>query len=131
MNMPFTLPAHKSSISELVIADEYAIKNDLVYFSLVHPKTSNVFINAVVAAKSKQVWTIWNTTSDPQNDIDVDFDSLEVDSNSRPIVEDCDEVDLTQNQSFRLNENQIQLLNAMIFEHFEEEKVNELKGVKA
>ncbi|WP_312969008.1 hypothetical protein [Acinetobacter gerneri] len=129
MNMLFTPTT--ISIRELVIAEEYVIQNDLVYFSLVHPKTDNVYVCAVVAANYKQSWTIWNNSSDPQNDVDVPYDSLEVDSNIRPIVEDCDEVDVVLGQTIELSEDQIQLLNAMLSEHFETEKRREFKGMTA
>lgn len=129
MNMVLNIPALDAATFEnLVIANEFLIQGNTVYFSLVHPAASDISVNAAVEANDKKEWTILNNTSDPQNDVEKNFYTLAVDENSRPIVEDFDSVLAVQNMPFRLIETQIDRLNLLLKEHFEEEFLKGFAG---
>lgn len=118
-----------STFQTLVVADEFVIQDSKVYFSLIVPNYSACYVSAVVEANQTSSSLAWNTTSDPQNDVDMDYDLLEVATWHRPIVEDFDEILAVQGLQFALTDSQVYALNEMLKAHFEEEKVNELKGV--
>ena len=131
MNMLSNYAPEASTFQTLVVADEFVIQGSKVYFSLIVPNYSACYVSAVVEANQTSSSLAWNTTSDPQNDVDVDYDLLEVATWHRPIVEDFDEVIAMQGLQFALTHSQVYALNEMLKAHFQEEKVNELKGVKA
>lgn len=129
MNMVLNIPALDAATFEnLVVANGFLIQGNTVYFSLVHPAASDISVNAVVEANDKKEWTILNNTSDPQNDVEKDFYTLAVDENSRPIIESFDSVLAVQNMPFRLIETQIDRLNLLLKEHFEEEFLKGFTG---
>ena len=129
MNMLSNYAPEAPTFQTLVVADEFAIQDSKVYFSLIVPNYSACYVSAVVEANQTSNSLAWNTTSDPQNDVDMDYDLLEVATWHRPIVEDFDEILAVQGLRFALTDSQVYALNEMLKAHFEEEKVNELKGV--
>ena len=129
MNMLSTCAPEAATFQGLVVAKEFHIQGNAVHFSLIVDKHPQVYVIAVVEANDATDSTAWNTTSDPQNDVDVDYDKLEIAAYNVAIVEDFDEVLATQGQPFLLTQSQAQSLNDMLNEHFEELKINELKGV--
>ena len=131
MNMLSNYAPEAPTFQTLVVADEFVIQGSKVYFSLIVPNYSACYVSAVVEANQTSSSLAWNTTSDPQNDVDVNYDLLEVATWHRPIVEDFDEILAVQGLRFALTDSQVYTLNEMLKAHFEEEKVNELKGVKA
>lgn len=131
MNMLSNYAPEASTFQTLVVADEFVIQGSKVYFSLIVPNYSACYVSAVVEANQTTSSLAWNTTNDPQNDVDVDYDLLEVATWHLPVVEDFDEILAVQGLRFALTDSQVYSLNEMLKAHFEEEKVNELKGVKA
>ena len=131
MNMLSNYAPEASTFQTLVVADEFVIQGSKVYFSLIVPNYSACYVSAVVEANQTSSSLAWNTTSDPQNDVDVNYDLLEVAIWHRPVVEGFDEILAVQGLRFALTDSQVYTLNEMLKAHFEEEKVNELKGVKA
>ncbi|WP_010117441.1 hypothetical protein [Acinetobacter sp. P8-3-8] len=129
MNMLSNYAPEAPTFQTLVVADEFVIQGSKVYFSLIVPNYSACYVSAVVEANQTSSSLAWNTTSDPQNDVDVNYDLLEVATWHRPIVEDFDEILAVQGLRFALTDSQVYTLNEMLKAHFEEEKVNELKGV--
>ena len=129
MNMLSNYAPEAPTFQTLVVADEFVIQDSKVYFSLIVPNYSACYVSAVVEANQTSNSLAWNTTSDPQNDVDMDYDLLEVATWHRPIVEDFDEILAVQGLRFALTDSQVYALNEMLKAHFEEEKVNELKGV--
>lgn len=131
MNMLSNYAPEATTFQTLIVADEFVIQGSKVYFSLIVPNHSACYVSAVVEANQTTSSLAWNNTSDPQNDVDVDYDLLEVATWHRPIVEDFDEILAVQGLQFALTDSQVYALNEMLKAHFEEEKVNELKGVAA
>ena len=129
MNMLSTYAPEGATFQGLVVANEFYIQGNAVHFSLIVDKHPRVYVTAVIEANDATNSTAWNTTSDPQNEVDVDYDKLEIAAYNVAIVEDFDEVLATQGQPFLLTQSQAQSLNDMLNEHFEELKINELKGV--
>ena len=129
MNMLSNYAPEAPTFQNLVVADEFVIQDSKVYFSLIVPNYSACYVSAVVEANQTTSSLAWNNTSDPQNEVDVDYDKLEIAAYNVAIVEDFDEVLATQGQPFLLTQSQAQSLNDMLNEHFEELKINELKGV--
>lgn len=131
MNMLSNYAPEAPTFQTLVVADEFVIQDSKVYFSLIVPNHSGCYVSAVVEANQATNSLAWNNTSDPQNDVDVDYDLLEVAIWHRPVVEGFDEVIAMHGLQFALTNSQVYALNEMLKAHFEEEKVNELKGAKA
>ena len=129
MNMLSNYAPEAPTFQTLVVADEFVIQGSKVYFSLIVPNYSACYVSAVVEANQTTSSLAWNNTSDPQNDVDVDYDLLEVAIWHRPVVEGFDEVIAMHGLQFALTNSQVYTLNEMLKAHFEEEKVNELKGV--
>ena len=129
MNMLSTYAPEAATFQGLVVANEFYIQGNTVHFSLIVADHPQVYVAAVVEANDATGSTVWNTTSDPQNEVDVDYDKLEIAPYNVAIVDDFDEVLATQGQPFLLTQSQAQSLNDMLNEHFEELKINELKGV--
>lgn len=119
--------------SELSIDKDFTVQGTRVYFGLVkeaHGKTV-AYISAVIEANESSDTTVWNNSADPQNDVDVQFDLLEVTTQNIAQVEDFDEVMAIQGQPFFLTEKQSEELNTLLKEFFEEEKINEIKKMAA
>lgn len=118
---------------ELSIGKDFVVQGTQVYFDLikeVHGKTI-AYISAVIEANESTGWTVWNNTSDPQNDMDVQFDLLEVTTQNIAQVEDFDEVMAIQGQPFFLTEKQSEELNTLLKEFFDEEKIKQIKQMAA
>jgi hypothetical protein len=128
MNMLSTYTPEAATFQTLVVANEFCIQGEKVYFSLILDKHPQVYVTAVVEANHATGSTVWNTTSDPQNEVDVEYDKLEIAPYNVAVVDDFDEVLAAQGQPFLLTQAQAQSLNDMLNEHFEELKINELKG---
>lgn len=131
MNMLSNYAPEAPTFQNLVVADEFVVQDSKVYFSLIVPNYSACYVSAVVEANQTTSSLAWNNTSDPQNDVDVDYDLLEVATWHRPIVEDYDDIFAAQGLQFALTNSQVYALNEMLKAHFEEEKVDELKGMVA
>ena len=129
MNMLSTYAPEAATFQGLVVAKEFYIQGNAVHFSLIVADHPQVYVTAVVEANDATDSTAWNTTSDPQNEVDVDYNKLEVTACNMEIVDDFDEVLAAKGQPFLLTQSQVQSLNEMLNEHFEELKINELKGV--
>lgn len=131
MNMLSTYAPEAPVFQNLIIADKPDVKGSKVYFSLIVPNYSACYVSAVVEANQTTSSLAWNNTSDPQNDVDVDYDLLEVATWHRPVVEDYDDIFAAHGLQFALTNSQVYALNEMLKAHFEEEKVNELKQVQS
>lgn len=131
MNMLSNYAPEAPTFQNLVVADKPDIKGSTVHFSLIVPNFSACYVSAVVEANQTTSSLAWNNTSDPQNDVDVDYDLLEVATWHRPIVEDYDDIFAAHGLQFALTNSQVYALNEMLKAHFEQQKVNELKGVAA
>lgn len=129
MNMFSTYAPEAATFQGLVVASEFYIQGNAVHFSLIVDKHPQVYVTAVVEANDAIGSTVWNTTSDPQNEVDVDYNKLEIATYNVAIVDGFDEVLATQGQPFLLTQSQAQSLNDMLNEYFEELKINELKGI--
>lgn len=95
------------------------IEADGVAFTLYCRVNQKIYINANVEGRHVKSHTIFGD-DDPQNDISVDFDSLEVNHDSRPIVIDFDNVCSAHGLQFELTHKQIQNLNGQIQDLLEE-----------
>lgn len=131
MNMLSNYAPEAPTFQNLVVADKPDIKGSTVHFSLIVPNYSTCYVSAVVEANQTTSSLAWNNTSDPQNDVDVDYNLLEVATWHRPVVEDYDDIFAVQGLQFALTNSQVYTLNEMLKAHFEQQKVNELKGVAA
>lgn len=129
MNMLSNYAPEAPTFQNLVVADKPDIKGSTVHFSLIVPNYSACYVSAVVEANQTTSSLAWNNTSDPQNDVDVDYDLLEVATWHRPVVEDYDDIFAVQGLQFALTNSQVYAINEMLKAHFEEQKVNELKGL--
>ncbi|OTG65810.1 hypothetical protein [Acinetobacter silvestris] len=117
-----------STFSELSISDDFVIQGTRVYFDLVQKAYSKVTssISAVIEANEAIDSLVWNSTNDPQNDVDVDYDKLEVAKYNIAKVWDFDDVLAQIGQPFFLTKDQVESLNEILKAHFEEEKIKEL-----
>lgn len=118
---------------DLTVGEDFVIQGTRVYFDLVrvvHGKTVSS-ISAVIEANETQGYTFWNNTSDPQNDVEVSFDKLEVASYNIARVENVDDVLAVEGQPFFLTESQCTALNEKLNEFFEEQKIEEFKKLAA
>ena len=95
------------------------IEVESIEFTLSCRNASHVYITATVDGRQVKSYTIFGD-DDPQNDVDVDFDSLEVHHDSRPIVIDFDNVCSAHGLQFELTHKQIQNLNGQIQDLLEE-----------
>ena len=95
------------------------IEADGVEFEMYCRVNPKIYITATVNCFNTNSHTIFGD-DDPQNDVDVDFDSLEVNHDSRPIVIDFDNVCSAHGLQFELTDRQIQNLNGQIHDLLEE-----------
>ena len=95
------------------------IEADGVEFEMYCRVNPKIYITATVNCFNTNSHTIFGD-DDPQNDVDVDFDSLEVHHDSRPIVIDFDNVCSAHGLQFELTDKQIQNLNGQIQDLLEE-----------
>ena len=121
-----------ASFPELALADEFLTQENMVYFTLeIKGDGYPVYVSGVIEASEKEDCFEYNASSDPQNAVDINFDYLEVDTQSLALVEDFSEYEVSNGMKFKLTEAQAQKLNEWLKEHFEELKINELKGVQS
>lgn len=95
------------------------IEADGVEFTLYCRVNPKIYITATVNCFNTKSHTIFGD-DDPENDISVDFDSLEVHEDSRPIVIDFDNVCSAHGLQLQLTDKQIQNLNGQIQDLLEE-----------
>ncbi|ESK41046.1 hypothetical protein P256_00031 [Acinetobacter nectaris CIP 110549] len=109
-----------------VDAEEIQVDGNKVYFSLVKPNTPDDFIALVIEAKDSSSFVAWNKTNDPQNETDVDFDSLVVDTHTPARVEQVVDCYAVEGMSIGLTDKQEKVINDFLESYFEERKVEEL-----
>lgn len=122
-----------SAFLGLTVSNDFVVQGTQVYFDLVceaYGKTV-ASVSAVIEANEISDTVVWNHTSDPQNDVEIPYDLLEVTIQNIARVEDFDEVMAVQGQPFFLTRDQSQKLNELLKEFFEEEKINEIKKMAA
>lgn len=122
-----------STFAELELSGDFVTQGTKIYFDLVQKAYGKVVasISAVIEANEASDSTVWNTTNDPQNDVEIDLNKLEVEKFNIARIEDFDSVLAVLGQPFFLTEIQINKLNEYLREFFEEEKLNEIKGMVA
>lgn len=129
MNMFHKPEVFAASFPELALADEFVTQGNLVYFTLeVKGDGYPVYVSGVIEASEKQDSFEYNATIDPQNAVDIDFDYLEVDTQTLAIVEDFSEYEVSNGMKFKLTEAQAQKLNEWLKAYGEESKREELEG---
>ncbi|WP_151817466.1 hypothetical protein [Acinetobacter ursingii] len=132
MNTFYKPEVFAASFPELALADEFLTQENMVYFTLeIKGDGYPVYVSGVIEASEKEDCFEYNASSDPQNAVDINFDYLEVDTQSLALVEDFSEYEVSNGMKFKLTEAQAQKLNEWLKEHFEELKINELKGVQS
>lgn len=115
-----------AKFQDFIIYDEFEIKGNEVFFSLVFPKHDHIYVAAQVSGTEKTDKTVWNFTQDPQNEIDVDFDLIQVEENTVCFVHGFDCVHAIEGMPFHLTQSQTIQLNELLKSHFEELKHKEL-----
>ena len=95
------------------------IEGESIEFTLYCRVNPKIYITATVNGFNTNSYTIFSD-GNPENDISVDFDSLEVNHDSRPIVIDFDNVCSAHGLQFELTHKQIQNLNGQIQDLLEE-----------
>ena len=98
----------------LIDIEVYSVAFEMCLY--VNPK---IYITATVNCFNTKSHTIFGDEN-PENDISVDFDSLEVNHDSRPFVIDFDNVCSAHGLQFQLTDKQIQNLNGQIQDLLEE-----------
>lgn len=132
MNTFYKPEVFAASFPELALADEFVTQGNMVYFTLeVKGDGYPVYVSGVIEASEKQDSFEYNATIDPQNAVDINFDYLEVDTQTLALVEDFSEYEVSNGMKFKLTEAQVQKLNEWLKEHAIEQKINQLKGCTA
>lgn len=132
MNMFHKPEVFAASFPELALADEFLTQENMVYFTLeIKGDGYPVYVSGVIEASEKQDSFEYNATIDPQNAVDINFDYLEVDTQTLALVEDFSEYQVSNGMKFKLTEAQAQKLNQWLKEHAIEQKTNQLKGCLA
>ncbi|UYF70520.1 hypothetical protein [Acinetobacter ursingii] len=132
MNTFYKPEVFAASFPELALADEFRTQENMVYFTLeIKGDGYPVYVSGVIEASEKEDCFEYNASSDPQNAVDIDFDYLEVDTQSLALVEDFSEYEVSNGMKFKLTEAQAQKLNEWLKEHAIEQKTNHLKGCLA
>lgn len=119
-----------SRFSELSVSTstDFVIQGTRVYFDLVQMAYGKVTssISAVIEANEVTGSSFWNNTNDPQNDVEFDYDKLEVATYNIARVEDFDNVLAVVGQPFFLTGDQAQKLNEYLNEYFLDQRIKEL-----
>lgn len=132
MNTYYKPEVFAASFPELALADEFLTQENMVYFTLeIKGDGYPVYVSGVIEASEKEDCFEYNASSDPQNAVDIDFDYLEVDTQSLALVEDFSEYEVSNGMKFKLTEAQAQKLNEWLKEHAIDQKLKELKGCAA
>ena len=118
MNMPFIpVVEHFAPTFQTLVIDtnytEISDDNHTVGFTLCITGLNSdiVYINANAPVNDTKSSTICNSTNDPQNDVECDFDSYAVSTNTLCTVEDCEGVIATVGMKFTLTEDQAGAIN--------------------
>ena len=132
MNTFYKPEVFAASFPELALADEFLTQENMVYFTLeIKGDGYPVYVSGVIEASEKEDCFEYTASSDPQNAVDINFDYLEVDTQSLALVEDFSEYEVSNGMKFKLTEAQAQRLNEWLKEHAIEQKTNQLKGCLA
>lgn len=113
---------------DMVVFEEIGIEGNKVYFSLVKPKNEDDYIALVIEAKPTTDYIVYNKSNDPQNDMEVDFDSLAVDTHTPAMVEEVVDCYAIVGMPIGLTESQQDAINTFLKEHFEAEREQELSN---
>lgn len=95
------------------------IEGESIEFTLYCRVNPKIYINATVEGHQVKSYTVFGDEN-PENDVDVNFDSLEVHEDSRPIVIDFDNVFAAQGLQLQLTDKQMHILNSQIQDLLEE-----------
>ena len=129
MNMFHKPEVFAASFPELALADEFVTQGNMVYFTLeVKGDGYPVYVSGVIEASEKQDSFEYNATIDPQNAVDINFDYLEVDTQTLALVEDFSEYEVSNGMKFKLTPKQAEKLNEWLKAYGEESKREELEG---
>lgn len=129
MNMFHKPEVFAASFPELALADEFLTQENMVYFTLeIKGDGYPVYVSGVIEASEKQDSFEYNATIDPQNAVDINFDYLEVDTQTLALVEDFSEYQVSNGMKFKLTEAQAQKLNEWLKAYGEESKQAELQA---
>lgn len=114
-----------STFKDLTVDADIEVKGNKIFFSLIK---GNSYLAAVVDASEVTGSMALNNSSDPQDEVDVNFDKLEVSNYNIAKVEDVDGVYAVIGQPFVLTHDQVLSLNFILEEHFVDCKLNEFLG---
>lgn len=114
-----------STFKDLKVDADIEVQGNKVFFSLIK---GNSYLSAVVDASEVTGSMALNNSSDPQDEVDVNFDKLEVSNYNIAKVEDVDGVYAVIGQPFVLTHDQVLSLNFILEEHFVDCKLNEFLG---
>ena len=129
MNMFHKPEVFAASFPELALADEFLTQENMVYFTLeVKGDGYPVYVSGVIEASEKQDSFEYNATIDPQNAVDINFDYLEVDTQTLALVEDFSEYEVSNGMKFKLTPKQAEKLNEWLKAYGEESKQAELQA---
>lgn len=116
----FALQNTVITFPNMVVFPEIEVLTDnTVLLSLTDAKDEQNYIGLTMKAKPSTSYTTVNHTNDPQNDLDIDFESLIVDSKTLAIVDEVEECDAVIGMRTSLTEQQATALNALLKTHFE------------
>lgn len=118
MNMPFIpVVEHFAPTFQTLVIDtnytELSDDNRTVGFtlSITGLNSDIVYINGSAPVDDAKSSTICNSTNDPKNDVECDFDSYEISTNTLCTVEDCEGVIATVGMQFTLTQDQVNAVN--------------------
>ncbi|MDI3236754.1 hypothetical protein [Acinetobacter ursingii] len=131
MNMFHKPERFAASFPELAVANEFYIQNNLVYFTLTAQTNWPIFVAGVIEASEKEDTFEYAVSLDVQENIDVSYDYLEVDTQCVAVVDNFSEYEVSNGMKFKLTEAQAQKLNEWLKEHAIDQKLKELKGCAA
>lgn len=128
MNTFYKPEVFAASFPELALADEFLTQENMVYFTLeIKGDGYPVYVSGVIEASEKEDCFEYNATMNPQNAVDINFDYLEVDTQSLALVEDFSEYEVSNGMKFKLTEAQAQRLNEWLKELAWENKIKQIK----
>lgn len=123
-----------STFPDLTVAGEFYTQGTAVYFSLIqrdsYSESYTSSLCAVIQADEKVDSFAYGRTGNPEDEVDINYDLLEVAKYNVAVVEDMDEVLAVIGQPFFLTDRQRDDLNEMLKEHFEELRLKEIKQLE-
>lgn len=123
----FALENNIVTFPNMVVFPEIEVLTDnTVLLSLTDAKDEQNYIGLTMKAKPSTSYTTVNHTNDPQNDVDIDFESLVVDTTTHAIVDEVEECHAVIGMRTTLTEQQATALNALLKMHFETATIYEL-----